>query len=251
MTLRNRHVQTPHTPLGLRLDHITEFERLLYLHPRYDKTSPTEFTIHYDSDDTTLFTVTGKKYSNRPIREFRDASGLPMFEVERSRPGVIWKKPWRVRLPGSEGDLAEIKTKMTRPHDFDISFRNACAVPRQKGHHDEEEDVTVHVQRVSALCAFGAFVGGKKVVDVRESPTRNRTVSGFGPVDGKALPIRGVMEILVADGFDLALVSLLSLDWVACANYLLRPLLLRLLFVIASLGIRRRRGLSWRRGRRG
>lgn len=131
-----------------------------------------------------------------------------MFEVERSRPGFIWKRPWRVRLPGSQEDLAEIKTKMTRPHDFDISFQNAHVLPKDKCAHDEgNDDVTVNVRRVSALCAFGAFVGARKVVDVRESPTRNRTVSGFGPVDGKALPIRGVMEILVADDFDLALVS--------------------------------------------
>ncbi|KAJ5097025.1 hypothetical protein N7456_007746 [Penicillium angulare] len=206
--MRGRHVQSPRHPIGLRQELVTEFDRLLYIDPKYDKHSPAEFTVKYDSDDSTLFTVTGKKYGNRPVREFRDKSGLPMFESERVWPALRWKKPWRVRLPGNNEDLVDIKLKW-KPHTFDMTFRNALAQDAKK---DEDKLVTLEVRRASALCSFAVYADGRKVADIRESVVRNRTISFWGVNTSNStnhIPTRKIMDVLVADGFDLSLVSAL------------------------------------------
>lgn len=208
--MRSRHVQTPRHPIGLRPELVTEFERLLWIQPKYDKHSSSEFTIKYDSDDSTLFTVTGTKYGDRPVREFRDKSGLPMFETERVWPALRWKRPWRVRLPGNDEDLVNIKLKWL-PHNFDLTFRNALA---QDAKTEDDKVVTLEVRRTSALCNFAIYADGRKVVDIRESVERNRAIS-YGLVNGyqspgNYRPPRSIMEILVADGVDLSLVSFLS-----------------------------------------
>ncbi|KAJ5938114.1 hypothetical protein N7454_004456 [Penicillium verhagenii] len=213
MTMRSRHVQSPHSPIGLRSEHIAEFERLLWIQPKYDPHSPDEFQIKYDSDDSTLIAVTGTKYqSGRRVREFRDASGLPMFEAQAER--SLWKKkPWRIRLPGStEGDgedLAKLKRKGMQSN-FDLTFRNALA---EDAKTDSERMVTLEVRSANAgFGMFGIWAAGRKVADVRQSVTRNRTVSsslsmGTSWKGAYSQPTRSIMEILVADGFDFCLVS--------------------------------------------
>ncbi|KAJ5904416.1 hypothetical protein N7504_006799 [Penicillium tannophilum] len=207
MTLRSRSVQSPLYPIGLRSDHIAEFERLLWIEPKYDSTSADEYIIRFDSDDSTLITVTGKcYYRHRPVREFRDASGLPMFEVRRG--GWHWLTPaWRIRLPGNEtGNLAYVKPVGWRS-EFDLTFRNALA-PDAK--NDDEKMVTLEVRYASPFCGFGIWVGGRKVADVRQSMEKNRTIRSLlgGPSYN---PPRAIMEVLVADGFDFSLASLCAI----------------------------------------
>ncbi|KAJ5628120.1 hypothetical protein N7490_010348 [Penicillium lividum] len=200
-------VESPRHPIGLRSEHIAEFQRLLWIEPSYDPQSPAEFKINYDSDDSTLITVTGTKYSPRRVREFRDASGLPMFEAQRIR--LPWKsKPWRIRLPGTEDeDLADVKRKGMM-YDFNLTFYNALA---QDAKSDEDKMVTLEVRHSSAFCTFGIWAGGRKVADVRESVERNRTISSMLSVGvtGRSsyMPSRSIMEVLVADGFDFSLVG--------------------------------------------
>lgn len=202
MTLRSRHVENPLYPIGLRSEHIAEFERLLWIEPKWDPRSPDEYTIKYDSDDSTLITVTGTRYSNRRVREFRDASGLPMFEVRRG--GWHWLTPaWRIRLPGNEKEnLAHVK-RAGRMHDFDLTFRNALA---QDVKSDDDKMVTLQVRHKPGLCGFGIWASGRKVADVRESMEKNRTISSPLSPSYHAPP-RAIMEVLVADGFDFSLVS--------------------------------------------
>ncbi|KAJ5717353.1 hypothetical protein N7488_002999 [Penicillium malachiteum] len=207
--MRGRHVEAPRHPLGLRREQITEFERLLWIEPDYNKESPAEFTVKYDSDDSTLITVTGKKYGDRRVREFRDSSGLPLFETQRVRPAIRWMKPWRVHLPGNDEDLADIKLK-GKPCDFDINFRNVMANNAKK---EEDKLATVQVRRTSpALCTFAVYAEDRKVVDIRESVILNRTVSITGNmtriISSSHQPTRAIMEVLVAEDFDLSLVSL-------------------------------------------
>ncbi|KAJ6109218.1 hypothetical protein N7486_001452 [Penicillium sp. IBT 16267x] len=208
MTLRPRHVQSPLHPIGLRSEHIAEFERLLWIQPKYDPASPDEYRVKYDSDDSTLITVTGIKYSDRRVREFRDASGLPMFEAQRTR--ILWKtKSWRVRLPGNDNeDLADIR-RSGWLYDFDLTFRNALARDVKS---NDDKMVTLEVRHASALGTFGIWACGRKVADVRESMESNRTISSplstiaTGKGSSFSRP-RAIMEILVADGFDFSLVS--------------------------------------------
>ncbi|KAJ5578000.1 uncharacterized protein N7459_006964 [Penicillium hispanicum] len=204
MSLRGT-VQTPLTPIAIRPDHITEFERLLYVDPKYASQSADEYKIKYDNNDRVLFTVTGQKYSSRRVREFRDPSGLPMFECERKARSPLWGRPWRVCLPGSD-DEDLIYIKQQGPSGLDFTFRNAAATDSKT---DEEKMVTAELRRkANAWCAYMVHVGGRKVVDIRDSVERNRTLPGSIPgVNGVPMaPPRRIVEILVADGVDLALV---------------------------------------------
>jgi hypothetical protein len=205
-------VQGPPYPIGLRKEHITEFERLLYIEPIYDPKSSSEYKIKYDSDDSTLFNVTGKEYSNRPVREFRDSSGLPMFETKR--PWVLGKikRPCRVNLPGNDSeDLVDIKLtggwSIFKPMTLDLTFRNALA---RDAKTEEDRIVNLQIQKQrNLLCGFAVSVDGRKVADIRESMGRNRTIKQFSPQASRyaqLVPPRAVMEMLVADGVDLSLV---------------------------------------------
>ncbi|KAJ5658653.1 uncharacterized protein N7484_002302 [Penicillium longicatenatum] len=218
MTLRSRQVQRPHHPIGLRSEHVAEFERLLWVEPKYDPTSSDEYKIKYDSDDSTLITVTGTKYSDRRVREFRDASGLPMFEAQRSR--TLWKnKPWRIRLPGNvKEDLADVKPSGWL-QNFNLTFRNALA---QDAKNNDDKMVTLEVRRSSALCEFGVWTSGhRKVADIRESMERNRISSSLSMMasgkGGYFSPPRAIMEVLVADGFDFSIASLCAI--IICDAY--------------------------------
>lgn len=203
-------VQESLYPIALRQEHTTEFERLLYLQPRYDPKSSSEFTVKYDSNDSTLFTITGKKYSERRVREFRDASGLPLFEYERLWPTWTGKKQWRVSLPGNVSeDLVNIKMRSVRYQEFDVTFPNALAKVSKA---EDQKMVTLQVRKQCAvLGSFVVLLDNRVVVDIRESMQRNKRLVNLLHVSGSRasqwVPSRAVLEILVADGVDLALVS--------------------------------------------
>jgi hypothetical protein len=194
--------------MGIRPEHITEFERLLWINPKYDPHSPNEYCIRYDSDDTTLFTATGLKFSAKSTREFRDSSGLPLFESQKVwSPGWIYRRPWRVRLPGcKETDLVDIRFKGPMHNSFEVHFRNAVA---RDFKNEDDRMVHLSVHRVSPVYrVYEVRAAGIKVVDIRESMERNRSVpTSLYNSSGGSLPPRLVMEVLVAGNFDMSLVS--------------------------------------------
>lgn len=206
-SMGDKYVQEPPYSMGIRPEHITEFERLLWIEPKYDAYSSNEYCIRYDSDGSTLFTATGMRYGEKYIREYRDSSGLPLFETQKVWSlGWKFRRPWRVRLPGSkEVDLVDIRFKGVMNNSFEVKFRNAVA-------HDTkiEDDKMVHlvVHRVSPIYrVYEVRFGGVKVVDIRESMERNRSVpTSHYNSSGGMLPPRLVMEVLVAANFDMSLV---------------------------------------------
>ncbi|KAJ5812360.1 hypothetical protein N7474_008661 [Penicillium riverlandense] len=207
-TMGNKSVQEPPCAMGIRPEHVTEFERLLWIEPKYDARSSNEYCIRYDSDDSTLFTVTGMKYNEKATREFRDSSGLPLFESQKVwSPGWKHRRPWSVRLPGcKKADLVDIRFKGVMSNSFEVNFRNAAALDTK---NKDDQMVRLVVNRVSPIYrVYEVRVAGVKVVDIRESMERNRSVpTGRYNSSGSALPPRLVMEILVAANFDMSLVS--------------------------------------------
>ncbi|KAJ5766155.1 uncharacterized protein N7511_003771 [Penicillium nucicola] len=207
----NKTVQEPPHPMGIRPEHITEFERLLWIQPKYDAHAINEYCIRYDSDDSTLLTATGKRYNEKSTREFRDSSGLPLFEMQKVRwSGLKPRRPWRIRLPGSkEDDLVDIRFKGLMNTTFEVTFRNAVARDTKN-----ENDKTVHivVHRVSPFYqVYEVRADGIKVMDIRESMERNRSVPTIMyNSSGGILPPRLVMEVLVAANFDMSLASLIA-----------------------------------------
>ncbi|KAJ5610244.1 hypothetical protein N7510_006963 [Penicillium lagena] len=207
-SMGNKSVQEPPYAMGIRPEHVTEFERLLWFEPKYDARSSNEYCIRYDSDDSTLFTVTGMKYNEKCTREFRDSSGLPLFESQKVwSPGWRYRRPWRVRLPGSKkADLVDIRFTCAMGNRFEVNFRNAVA---QDTKNEDDNMVHLVVHRVSPVYrVYEVRVAGIKVVDIRESMERNRSVpTGRYNSRGGTLPPRLVMEMLVAENFDMSLVS--------------------------------------------
>ncbi|KAJ5115471.1 hypothetical protein NUU61_001230 [Penicillium alfredii] len=201
-------VQKLDHPIGIRQEHIADSQTLLYLQPKYDQLSPNEYTLRRDWDNSTIFTVTGKKYGDTPVREFRNSSGLPLFEAHRVVP--TWRRPWRVRLPGSEGtELVEIKTGwQSRLH---LTFRDAAATDSKE---ESEKMVRVEIQQMVTFAwhEFTAWVEGKKVVDIRENMHLNKTIGTIYNTRSWAptLPPRPVLDVLVAEGFDLSLAALIA-----------------------------------------
>ncbi|KAJ5787925.1 hypothetical protein N7457_002915 [Penicillium paradoxum] len=195
-------------PVGIRQEHIASEESLLYLKPKYDHRSPDEYTIKRYWDDSTVFTVTGHKYGDTPAREFRDESGLPMFQSRAT--ALAWKRPLRVRLPGKEDEeLVDFRVDMKNV--YKLSFRNTMASDSKS---ESDKIVTVEVKDTSSPTrqGFSATVGGQRVVDVRESITMNKTLptaTAAFKYDVSLIP-RQVLEILVGEGFDLSLAALIA-----------------------------------------
>ena len=190
-------------PIGIRPEHIADDETLLYLKPKYDHRSPNEYTMKRYWDDSTMFTITGHKYGDTPAREFRDSSGLPMFHSRATL--LAWKRPLRVRLPGNEADeLVDFRLESNRV--FKLSFRNSMAPETEDKSYNI---VTVEVRDTDSAACTGcsATVKGQKVLDIRESITMNRTLPRARTQGDVSLMPRQVLEVLVAEGFDMSLVS--------------------------------------------
>lgn len=96
-------LKPPERPLALRCEYITETKTNLIVRPQGDSESAVSYEIT-DEDETVLFTVTGWKFSDRSCREFRDASGLPLFELHRDwlafARGRSGRGVWAATLPG-------------------------------------------------------------------------------------------------------------------------------------------------------
>ena len=194
-------------PVGIRPEHIADEETLLYLKPQYDHRSPNEYTIKRYWDDSNVFTITGHKYGDTPAREFRDASGLPMFQSRAT--ALAWKRPLRVRLPGNEEtELVDFRLGPNRVSK--LSFRNAMAPEVEEKSYNMVE-VEVRDMDTAAWTGCSATVKGQKVLDIRESITMNRSLpKGRAKGDVSLMP-RQILEITVAEGFDMSLVSALSI----------------------------------------
>ncbi|CAG8427245.1 unnamed protein product [Penicillium salamii] len=158
----------------------------------FDQRAPNEYTIRRYWDDSDIFTITGHKYGDTPAREFRDASGLPMFQSRAT--SLAWKRPLRVRLPGNE------ETEL-------VDFRIVA-----NGKSYNRIDIEVRDMDTAAWSGCSATVRGQKVLDVRESISMNKTLpKGRAKGDISLMP-RQILEISVAEGFDMSLAALIAVQ---------------------------------------
>jgi hypothetical protein len=201
--LSRRSLQKPLHPIAIRPEQIASSEILLYVRPKCDGHSASEYIIRNDADGSTVFTVTGQTSGHCAGREFRDASGLPLFELHKV---VSFKRPWRVRLPGADkkDDLIEVSTKRSFGN-YDLVLRNAAA-DESKGESDKMVKLGVHQTSAAFWPTFEVMAAGRKVVDVHESLKRNETIGTFDTDWPRQLPSRPVLDVRVSEGFDLSLV---------------------------------------------
>jgi hypothetical protein len=122
-------LDTLEQPIGLRPDLVAAQTRRIRV-KQHAGFGPSDFTVTGNNDSepesslTKLFSVDGHVASWQQRRNFRDGSGLPLFEVARKKAGVTWF----VHLPGDDGEpIATITPRFHALKDkFDVYFNNAA-----------------------------------------------------------------------------------------------------------------------------
>ena len=155
-------------------------------------------------DGSLKFTASGKKHGDRACREFRDSSGLPLFELHQK---AIFTHSWFVTLPGSDhASIAKAAPKWSfiqGTHDFSLSFENQAATD---GKGQEEERVELNIERHGGILALYDVVDrDRKVAVVRESIEHNETLPFMNSRWRRYKPI---LEVTVASGADMSMVRI-------------------------------------------
>ncbi|KAJ5466937.1 hypothetical protein N7475_004689 [Penicillium sp. IBT 31633x] len=206
-------LRSPNRDIAFRNQYIARTKTTLVLRPFGSPHSAVAYKID-EEDGTPQFTVTGRKYTNRSCREFRDASGLPLFELHRK---WSWTNSWSVGLPGC--DTATIATGTPRWTlgnttfgNFHLSFENAAAF---EGKRVDEKTLSLDIERHGhALALFDIVDGDRKVAEVRESIHHNEKLA---LMRGSRQGYRPALDIIVMPGVDISLVATIAVivsDWV-------------------------------------
>lgn len=173
--------------IAIRTEHIAQAPTSLRVKKNGKSFSRGDFSITRD-DGTVLFTVDGKVMSWTQKQAFRDASGLPLFEVYRKPMGVTWF----VELPGerSNDPIMKLAPKVSALKDkLDLSVCNAA-------NGGENVNLQVRGQDIWKL-RTNVYLGDQVVM------TAKRTDKLAAYVPGKGLE----WHVDVAEGFDASLVS--------------------------------------------
>jgi uncharacterized protein YxjI len=195
-------LRSPDRDIAFRNQYIARCKTTLVLRPYGSPHSAVAYKIT-EEDGSPQFTVTGRKYGDRSCREFRDSSGLPLFELHRK-----WYRSnsWSVCLPGC--DTATIATGSPRWTlgktsfgDFNLSFENAAAYG---GKRIDEKMLTLSIERHgNALALFDIVDGDRKVGEVKESIHHNEKLN----LVGSRMGYRPAMDVIIMPGVDISLVS--------------------------------------------
>ncbi|BDD62147.1 hypothetical protein MPDQ_002156 [Monascus purpureus] len=235
-------LKPPDRPIAIRTEYTTNDKTLLVIRPRGDALSPVGYEIE-DEHGIPHFTVSGRKFNDRACREFRDSSGLPLFELHRKiSVSIRGFNAWVVTLPGFDvsnssssgssgqsrrssaigpGIIATVAPRRGGSGNFKITFENVAAGARSKGDKDGKGNkLTLEVARHgNVLAAFDVIDGDRKVAEVRESIQRNERLA---LLPGSRSGYRPVLDAIVTPGVDLSLVSIVAViasDWVFDSNY--------------------------------
>lgn len=198
-------LKSPDREIALRKDLIASTKTSLVLKPQGDTHSAISYKIT-EEDGSPAFTVTGQKYSDRSCREFRDASGLPLFELHGFN-AVTFSFQWYITLPGND----DVKVATGSPRvswageALKFTFRNMAAV---EGKRDEDKELTLKVRRHGeALTFFDILDGDRRVAEVRESVKHNLRLNlRRSSRGGKYRP---ALDLVVMPGVDSSVVSCL------------------------------------------
>ncbi|KAJ5161636.1 hypothetical protein N7492_007028 [Penicillium capsulatum] len=190
---RDKPVESPHHPIAIRTEHIAQETTWLYLQPKADPSSASDYATKDEITGRAIFFITGPRYGSGAGREFRDASGLPLFHLSHSF--SIWKWRWRVRLPGG---------------NFDLVFQNLATSDSKEETDNDPLTLAARLTTPTFFFTYEVLAAGRKIVDLRENVEKKKTIghqptySGLGQL---SLPPRRVLEICVAEGVDLSIVS--------------------------------------------
>ncbi|GKZ42241.1 hypothetical protein AbraIFM66951_000949 [Aspergillus brasiliensis] len=221
-------LKSPSRPIALQQNYITNTKTTLVLIPPHSDASrsATAYTVKDHQDvQNTLFTASGYNYNDGRCREFRDTSGLPLFELHRKI--LSLRSTWVITLPGN-GDttnrggsgsdsgsgsnvLATGSPRFAPAFgNFSLRLRNAAAVDGDgKGEEEEKKEVTLVVERHGrVLQSFDVIDGDRRVAEVRESVQHNDKLALRA---GSRRGYRPAMDIVVTSGVDVALIVAIAI----------------------------------------
>ncbi|KAL4809087.1 tubby C-terminal-like domain-containing protein [Aspergillus unguis] len=217
-------LHSPKHPIALRPEHIARSTTTIRIKQHSTTLSSGNFTITRVPDSSnpiqapeTLFTVDSDYPSFSQRRHFRDASGLPLFEISRRKMGVTWylhlpgdgqkgsvsagSIGGQGRVSGSRPAAEPIATVVPKFHalkdKFDVYFRNA-ADDQGLG---RQEDVVLEVRGQNVWKSrTNVYYHGKVVMVVKLTDL----VATYLPFK------RPTWEAVVAEGVDVSLAAVLA-----------------------------------------
>ncbi|KAE8149386.1 tubby C-terminal-like domain-containing protein [Aspergillus avenaceus] len=211
-----RALKAPERPIAIRKDHMTEAKSVLVVRPQGDAQSAVAYSIQ-DDDGITMFTASGRKFGDRSCREFRDSSGLPLFELHRKH----WRNSWSVTLPGSSSArIAKISQRRNGIGNFYITFENAGAFACKDR---EDKELTLEIEsHGNVLAMYDIVDGDRKVAEVRESIQHNEKLALVRRFPSTKHNYRPVLDVIITAEVDLSLIATVAViisDAVFAANY--------------------------------
>lgn len=216
------HLDPPKQPVALRKEFIARSATTITIKQLDHTWYGLDFTVT-KSDGSPLFTVDGKPRSMSQRRQFKDHTGLPLFDLCRK---WLSKNAWFVELPGGGGSshllTGVFKSTLGLPK-FDIVMKNAV-VPEKA---EAGEDVTIEVRgKDGNYLTTHITIDGCKVAQVRRIPSPKEQLRVY-----TARGNRPKWEVDVAEGMDLSLVGLI---WRELWEGLLILSVVRLLSLLSS-----------------
>lgn len=202
-------MRPPEREIALRRDSIVSTKTTLVLRPNGNAQSAAAYAITTEEDEP-VYTVSGRKYSDRVCREFHDTSGLPLFELH-TKTALGRPYSWFITLPGG-GDMkiAEGEPRWAGNNkSMKFSFRNMAASDTKR---EEEKDLTLLVSPVGEVMArYDVIDGDRRIAGVYESIHHNDTLALLPKSRRKGL--RPAMDVTIVAGVDSSLVSRGSWLW--------------------------------------
>lgn len=179
-------------PLAIRTDCITP--QRTSLHVKQDLSwSSGDFTAK-SADGALILSCDGKVWSNSARKEFKDASGLPLFSLRSS--WFSMSKAWRLELPGDGHLIMAVRPRWSFGKvKLDCTFKNAAS-------DVDGQDVILEVRGQD----FQNMVTHISCGESRVASVRRMFDSGGR---GANLLFKPEYEVDVAEGMDTALVSYL------------------------------------------
>ncbi|KAJ5755408.1 hypothetical protein N7533_004951 [Penicillium manginii] len=196
-------LKSPEREVAFRTEHVVRAKTTLILKPARDDSLEVGYRIVHE-DNNPAFTVTGRKFGDRSCREFRDASGLPLFDIHRwSALSVPFH--WYFTMPGSDrkSKIATADTQTSlKGGDLKFTFQNLAASDLKM---ESEKDVTLMVRRHGeALRLFDIIDGDRRIGEVRESIRHNEKL--YLTKRSRRQGFRPALEIIIVPGVDATLV---------------------------------------------
>ncbi|OQE26269.1 hypothetical protein PENSTE_c005G01222 [Penicillium steckii] len=200
-------MKSPDREVALRNEHIVQAKTTLVLKPARDDSLEVGYRI-VQEDGTPMYTVTGRKFGDSSTREFRDTSGLPLFDIHRWS-AISVPFHWYLTMPGSNRKdrigTADTQTSL-KGGDLRFTFQNMASNEMKLG---DEKDVTLMVRRHGeALKPFDIVDGDRRIGEVRESIQHNEKL--YLTKRSRRQGFRSALEIIIAPGVDATLIGAIA-----------------------------------------